>query len=336
MTKRELLNELPLYWSQPNKYGQPYSQAHIEYTTIIIKELLEPLKDDDEIEGLDKIIVQWTRGNHRKISTTRSVLDSCLGIFKFMGVTTSRAEAIVKKYRRPVQNFSQKSIDDDLLGRIFTSLSTRRVSGGPVHAEFIRRRDVLLAAIMLLTGGRLDQILSLKEEDIYETPTAVVVEFTRQKNQKVRVQKFIPKSVCLPHGVLFYDCYISYIHYPYRVGELLFYSEPNVKISRFAINSLYDRYGVHPHMFRHTAATRVAQRTGSIVAVATLLDHSSLAVSQKYVQLINHTEKIISDAWSTEVGNPAHVSHRSVQNEVETRSTSQESFAGQTASPQRQ
>lgn len=333
MTKKELLNEIPLYWSQPNKFGQPYSQTHKEYITLAVNEILEPLQDDDEIKSLDKLIVQWTGRNHRKISTTRSLLDCSLGVFKFFGITSSNAEAIVKKYRRPVQNYSQKAIDNDLLGRVFTSLSTRSVRGDKVHAEFIHRRDVLLAAIMLLTGGRLDQILSLKETDVYETPTAVVVEFTRQKNQAVRVQKFIPKSVLLPHGVLFYDCYIQYIHYPYRVGELLFYSEPGVKISRFAINALYDQYGIHPHMFRHTAATRVAQRTGSVVAVATLLDHSSLAISQKYVQLINHTEKIIGDAWSTEADTQVRASYRSAQNEVETRSTSQESFVGQTAAP---
>jgi len=45
--------------------------------------------------------------------------------------------------------------------------------------------------------------------------------------------------------------------------------------------------GVSTHALRHTAATDVHRATGDVLAVQAMLGHSSLAVTQVYVQGLN-------------------------------------------------
>lgn len=161
-------------------------------------------------------------------------------------------------------------------------------------------RDVTLLITLYGTAARIDELLSIKIEDIYirsDKPYIII----SGKGQKIRTLYLLPKAVS------FLKLYISRFHgsAPCK-DDYLFYSSirgKNSKLSQQAVHKLLHKYAgtahkkcedvpldLHAHQFRHAKATHWLEDGMNIVQISFLLGHSSVETTMVYLDITTEQE----------------------------------------------
>ena len=154
-----------------------------------------------------------------------------------------------------------------------------------------KNRDMCIMAMGLGTGLRVSAIVNINIEDIdFAVNTIKVVE----KGRKVREIRFAEN---LRNMILIWmkDREISFNGDP-NSGPL-FISQRKTRMSVDSVEHLVKKYTNHlpkkitPHKLRSSAATNLAATGVSVQAIAKILGHSNIQITQRYVDVLESETK---------------------------------------------
>jgi len=149
-------------------------------------------------------------------------------------------------------------------------------------------RNKTIALLMLEAGLRVGEVVKLIVQDLYFNSVPVSTIIIRKEIAKNKRERQIPCSARLQEALKKYRAYFIAPHdesepvfYKYRKGKLQTLTTRQIErtITDAAMRSL--GRPVHPHVLRHTFATRLMRVTG-LRTVQELLGHSHVTSTQIY------------------------------------------------------
>lgn len=163
------------------------------------------------------------------------------------------------------------------------------------------RRDLAFMILLYSTAARLDEVLSLKMQDIHldlQKPCISII----GKGHKRRTLYLMPKAVA--HLKKYIEEYHGKTPAP---NSYLFYSR-NVgasgKMTQAAIDKMLKKYaktahllcdevplGLHAHQFRHAKASHWLEEGMNIVQISFLLGHEQLETTMVYLDVTTEDER---------------------------------------------
>lgn len=166
-------------------------------------------------------------------------------------------------------------LSDEEIGRLLSALEP---------TTDVNARNRVIVCLMLESGLRLEEVVSLRLEDV------------RLKEQYLLVQGKGDKENYVPLGSTTQKAISGYVEHfripvdPEETALLLnIYGEP---LGYEAVKSIFDRLArstgvsrLHPHLLRHTAATRLLGNGADLHTVQRLLRHSDIRTTLRYVHL---------------------------------------------------
>lgn len=170
----------------------------------------------------------------------------------------------------------RKTIDiltDEEVRRLFACLSGR---------DFYSVRNYCIVALMLDSGLRLNEVVTLQKSKIHIAEGYIIV------NGKGNKERFVPLGLNSKKALLRYLGYI-----PKGEKETpLFVKDTLTPINQSTVKQLFRKLKVtseiprlRPHLLRHTFATRYLENGGDIYSLQLILGHTSLEMVKKYVHL---------------------------------------------------
>ncbi len=156
------------------------------------------------------------------------------------------------------------------------------VNWRPRAKNFYERRLHLLALLLLDTGARISEALSLRVSDVDLDNMLLLL------NGKGRKQRLVPFSFLLRKALH------RFIADFLKPDSLLFATQVGVQVRRMtalrSIKLLCENLGFDPpartlHSFRHCFAANYVRRGGSVFHLQKMLGHSSLEMSKRYASL---------------------------------------------------
>lgn len=163
----------------------------------------------------------------------------------------------------------------------------------PQAMKFYRRdceRDLAINALMLASGLRLSEVVSIDLEDINFEQNRVTVVRKGNKTDSVRIAAFAMEYLSN------YLAIREERYHPDKYEQAFFLSISKGKAKRItgsAIEKMVEKYSaqfkvrVTPHKLRHTLATRLYQQTNNLVLTAQQLGHSSTTTTTLYTHIEN-------------------------------------------------
>jgi integrase/recombinase XerC/integrase/recombinase XerD len=191
-----------------------------------------------------------------------------------------------------VPKVRQKEVEiltDEEIERIFATMNVDTVLGA---------RNTAIYSLMLDTGLRLTEVVTLKYGDVHLDARYIKV---LGKGDKERVVAF---------GT---NCQRALTNYATRyrfesegqMTDTFFLSIDGHCLSPLALRSLTQRLSkasgvprLHPHLMRHTYATRFLLNGGNVFLLQQSLGHTTLAMVQNYVHIANRMAAQVNQDFS--------------------------------------
>lgn len=189
------------------------------------------------------------------------------------------------------------------------NLLIRTFAGDPVNSKRGRKaiRNYTMFLLMLDAGLRVGEVVQLRIADLYFNSVPVTSIIIRPEIAKNKTERIIPVSQRLSNAFKNMDRYIwtpsgkigmDYAFTSNFQTGLLTTRQVERIIRAAALKSL--GRPVHPHMLRHTFATRLMRKTNARV-VQELLGHGSMTSTQIYTHPNEDDKKKAIDELQNEV-----------------------------------
>jgi site-specific recombinase XerD len=141
--------------------------------------------------------------------------------------------------------------------------------------------EKLILYLLYDTGVRLNELLHIEITHIDLKNNQILLTTTKTKTE--RIVFFTNATLSLLKRI---------IHIPPQRSVLLWNLHKNIPYTKESIRALFKRITnrcqigqIHPHMFRHTFATRMIEAGMPITSVQMLLGHSSIKTTEVYLHL---------------------------------------------------
>lgn len=178
-----------------------------------------------------------------------------------------------------------KILDDYQVEKLLSFLGTRRLGETPT---FRLARDRLMILLMLDAGLRVRELVNLPKDSVLYLGTIASAVTVPAEVAKAGRRRVIPMSQQLSAALW------TYLHLAGQLEEsstnpfLLYHHDPPRPYTTRQVQRILNKIGfdalavrVHPHLLRHTFATRLLKVT-NIRVVQELLGHSALSSTQIY------------------------------------------------------
>jgi integrase len=193
------------------------------------------------------------------------------------------------KCPRPYQTGSTKSLTDEEMNKLLTSVKTK-ADGGSVVAK----RDYALLLLYFLTGLRRRELISLRGNDVELKGKGLILKYRRKGG------KYSAREVLDTEAV---SALIDYLTASDRMNVLQsnrplwtrhdragragapLSSHSFVKNLKVYANEVGIKH-IHLHQTRHTFARIYAEDSGSMIETQDALDHEHVATTRAYVQTV--------------------------------------------------
>ncbi len=149
-------------------------------------------------------------------------------------------------------------------------------------------RDKLLIHMMITSGLRVGAITALDVEDIKND----MIYVHNDKGKKSHQIPLHPKTK---------ELLKEYLEIRRGKTKALFVNKNYGRFSSWGINLVLKKWGkkigidIHPHMLRHTFATRAYEKSGhDLLAVQKLLGHSRVETTQRYAHVTKHLATLVA------------------------------------------
>jgi site-specific recombinase XerD len=181
----------------------------------------------------------------------------------------------VRKVEQPIE-----TLTDHELGRLIRG--ARQMS----RSAWIAARHVAVLSLMARAGLRLSEVCALDRDDlvIRERSGHVLVRQGKgDKDRRVPLSKRARRELS------------KYLEKdrpaPAEGGNPLFVSQDGLRLKPRSVQAMVRRAGrhamlqitVHPHLLRHTFATRFLRESGNVAVLSKLLGHANIATTSRYL-----------------------------------------------------
>lgn len=227
-----------------------------------------------------------------------------------LGAQINANPVVLARPRAPkaYQTESVKSLTDEDLGRLLSVVYRKAING-----ELVGKRDYAILLLLLATGMRRAEVISLRGSDLKLGPTLVL-------NNRVKGGHYVGREVSdssVAEALLDYLTAAERLHVlktdapvwtrhdrAGSPGEPLSSHSFAVNMKRYAREAGIGDF--HLHQTRHTFARIVSELTGSITDTQNALDHKNPSTTRVYVQRIAVKRDLYSNdilsRWSEKKG----------------------------------
>lgn len=207
--------------------------------------------------------------------------------FEFGGI------GVLKDVKTPKRTKSlPKSLNEDEVQRLINALDNYQILDPPTrHAEFLRRRNKLILALLYSSGLRVSELVNLCIDniDLHERTMRI-----RGKGEKDRIVLFDDNTKKLIE---------DYLTQRDDDSEYLFINRSLHHLTPRYVQMMIKDYArvagikkkVTPHILRHSFATHLLKNGVDIRAIQQLLGHSNLSTTQIYTSVDMETLKNVYD-----------------------------------------
>lgn len=191
--------------------------------------------------------------------------------------------------------FQEEYISENLTEKFKLPKAKRRVidvlTDNEIHSllscfntsEFVGLRNMCIILLMLDSGLRLNETVSLKISSLHIAEGYIIV--TGKGNK----ERYVPLGIQTKKYLMKYIIY----HMDSSQETPLFVKDTFIPIETSTVKQLFrklkKRTGIerlHPHLLRHTFATRYLENGGDIYSLQMILGHTSLEMVKRYVHFI--------------------------------------------------
>lgn len=147
-------------------------------------------------------------------------------------------------------------------------------------------RDYVLTILLLDTMLRVTEAVSLKYDDINRESGVIIVRASIAKSRKSRAVPVSDRTLRLLDELMKENDHQYRSSYVFATGEDSFYDRHtyNQRLKNYAA-SAHIRKNVHPHLFRHTAATSWLENGGGMEELRMILGHSKYDMVKRYAHV---------------------------------------------------
>lgn len=227
-----------------------------------------------------------------------------------LGAQITANPVVLARPRAPkaYQTESVKSLTDEELGNLLSVVRRKALNG-----ELVGLRDYAILLLLLATGMRRTEVISLRGSDLKLGPTLVL-------NNRVKGGHYVGREVSDPWVL---EALLNYLTSAGRMhvlktdapvwtrhdraglpGEPLTSHSYAINMKRYAREAGVGDF--HLHQTRHTFARIVSELTGSITDTQNALDHKNPSTTRVYVQRIAVKRDLYSNdilsRWSEKKG----------------------------------
>lgn len=186
-----------------------------------------------------------------------------------------------------VQDVKLQKVDQDTI-IAFTSAQVKQLLSIPDRSTFSGFRDYVMMMILLDTGLRVSELLSLREEDVNFTELLLTVPWEKAKTRKTRsvpISKKVAKLLAeliqenrdfgSDARKLFYSAY----------GNELSVNSFDERLTEYGKKARLEGVRVSAHTFRHTFAVHWIKAGGDPFSLQKILGHTEMSMVRRYVRL---------------------------------------------------
>lgn len=267
------------------------STETLKYYCYCVNPLIKQLGGDSPVEGLNlKQLKLYTVKLQSSGITSNSVKSYVKGLKAFLSWLYSEQyinENLGHELKLP--KAKRKVIDvltDGEIKRLFSCFDTK---------TFLGIRNYCMCALMVDSGLRKSELIRLKTTDLHIAEGYILV------NGKGNKQRIVPIGLNTQKYLIRYLAYRTSLS---RV-EQLFITQQNTPITACVIERLFKKLKkdcltprLHPHLLRHTFATRYLENGGNMYTLQQILGHSSLEMVKKYVHLTSQKNVVYFSSFS--------------------------------------
>lgn len=148
-------------------------------------------------------------------------------------------------------------------------------------------RDYVIMTLMLDTGIRINEVLSLEKKDVDLTQRQLSIAGFKSKNKRNRIVPFSKHTAKLLQELMneteaHFDVDHVFIS---SVGTVICYTSIYSNIKKYGKLAGIDEARVSPHTFRHTFAKMYIMNGGDAFSLQRILGHSTLLMTRRYIDL---------------------------------------------------
>ena len=181
---------------------------------------------------------------------------------------------------------------------ILTVDELKALLNAPEQRDYADFRDYVLMNVLTDTMARINEILSLKVSDVDLSSRTITLRPEVTKTRKGRFLNISKLTARLMKELLsevaeFESEYIFLANY----GEPLTPNHFRHRLTKY-VKIAGIKKKVHPHLFRHTAATLFLENGGDIRSLQIILGHSDLRMTMKYTHLSRQAVTIQHEQFS--------------------------------------
>ena len=175
--------------------------------------------------------------------------------------------------------------------RLLNIIGTKLPNVKQDNFEYVSKRDLLMVGLVLQTGLRISEVLSLTVNQIDTENKRIKV---LGKGKKLRVVSFTDDVLTLLQD---YTDVRNTIEI--KDTDILFLSKNGKKMSRQNVNVNLKKYceragiekNITPHSLRHTSITQMGESGMSVAKISAVAGHSSTTITSRYLHVNTQIEE---------------------------------------------
>jgi integrase/recombinase XerD len=195
----------------------------------------------------------------------------------------------------PVADIKLFKTDEDHVGA-FTEKQIEKLLKAPDRKTYAGFRDYVAMLILVDTGLRVSELLSLTPEMFDSSARMLTLSGKITKNRKKRQVPISPETVKVLKQLIQENMHLFYHEVPEEIfvtafGDPLSITILSRRIKKYAEKSKISGVRVSPHTFRHTFSKFYILNGGDPYGLQRLLGHSTMDTTRKYIQLYSEDMK---------------------------------------------
>ncbi|RED32405.1 tyrosine-type recombinase/integrase [Paenibacillus sp. VMFN-D1] len=195
--------------------------------------------------------------------------------------------AKIRKVKEPEREITILGIDE-----------IKRLLAAPNQKTYAGFRDYVIINVLIDSFCRINEVLSLKREDVDFKHDSIRVDETVAKSRKARIVPLQRRTMRLIQELIkeceeFESEYIFLTNYGGKLRDDRFRDRLKEYATKVGIE-----LRIHPHLFRHTSATLFLENGGTERYLAEIMGHADLRMVARYTHLSQKSIKEKHDQFS--------------------------------------
>lgn len=273
-TKNQYEDNFKFFCEYIDKHGALYDVSAI--TTEFIREWISYMQFDH---------VQFRTVEHRRVKEVGlkpSTINTRLKTIRAMFNTLKRERLIEVN---PMERISNVNEPEEMI-EVLSDKEIARLLGVMDKSYYTDYRDYVLTMFLLDTMLRITEATTITRDDIDHDSQVVIVRATVAKSRKARAVPVSSRILRLLDELIKENENTVYSDYIFVTdsGKPYDRNTYNQRLKDYAQMANINK-SVHPHIFRHTAATRWLENGGGMEELRLILGHSKYEMVKRYAHV---------------------------------------------------